>query len=117
MCSHAVSSSPPDEGSATVATVGVIAAIVVLLSFLLAGGGALLQFVTARNSLSEAALSAAEAAIGEREGYPCSLAGERAKAASAASVSCLVRGHHVRLVWQISVLGLSTQLRAQAGAD
>lgn len=106
-----------EEGSATVATVGMISGIVVVLSLLLTGGAALLQYVTAQSSISEAALSAAEAAVGQREGYPCSLAANGATTASAASVSCQVRGHHVRLVWQISVLGFGTELRAQAGAD
>lgn len=106
-----------EEGSATVATVGMISGIVVVLSLLLTGGAALLQYVTAQSSISEAALSAAEAAVGQREGYPCSLAANGARLASAASVSCQVRGHHVRLVWQISVLGFGTELRAQAGVD
>lgn len=106
-----------DDGSATVATVGLIASIVLVLSLFITGGGALLGFITAQSALSEATLSAAEVTVGEREGYPCALAAERARQASAASVSCLVRGHHVRLVWRISVLGLSAELRAQAGAD
>ena len=106
-----------EEGSATVATVGMISGVVVVLSLLLTGGAALLQYVTAQSSISEVALSAAEAAVGQREGYPCTLAVQGAKTASAASVSCQVRGHHVRLVWKISVLGFDTELRAQAGAD
>lgn len=115
MCTRSLTRS--DDGSATVATVGMISGIVVVLSLLLTGGAVLLEYVTAQNSISAAALNAAEAAVGEREGYPCTMAVQGAKTASAASVSCQVRGHHVRLVWQISVLGFSTELRAQAGAD
>lgn len=115
MRAHAVTRH--DEGSATVATIGVIAGIVIVLSLLITGGAALMQYVTVRSALSDATLSAAEAAVGEREGYPCTVAAEGAKRASAASVSCQVRGHHVRLVWRISVLGLSAELREQAGAD
>ena len=117
MCSRALRSRQRDEGSASVATVGVIAAIALLLSTFLLGGGALLEYVAAQNALSEATLSAAEAAVGEREGYPCTLAAERAKSAGIASVLCLVRSNHVRLVWQVSVLGLNVELKAQAGAD
>lgn len=106
-----------EEGSAAVATVGVIASIVLVLSLFIMGGAALLEFVSVHSALSEATLSAAEAVTGEREGYPCTLASERAREANAASVSCQVRGHHVRVVWRISVMGFGTELRAQAGVD
>lgn len=115
MRSHAVKDK--DDGSATVLTVGVIAGIVILLSLMLTAGAALVEYVRAVSALENATLTAAEAAVGDREGYPCTLVAERATQASAASRSCLVRGHHVRVTWQISVLGLSTELRAQAGAD
>lgn len=106
-----------DEGSATVLTIAVVAGIVLALSAFLTAGTAFLGYLSSQAALDEAALSVAETVVGAREGYPCTLASQRATDAGAASVLCLVRGQHVRLVWNISVLGLTVPIRAQSGAD
>lgn len=106
-----------DRGSGTVLGIGVMVAIVLALALLLTGGAALVTHRSAQNAVDQAALAASDAAIGSREGYPCSVAMAQARTANAHVVSCQVRGTHTRLIWRISVLGFPVEVKAQAGVD
>lgn len=106
-----------DRGSGTVLGIGVMVAIVLTLALLLTGSAALVTHHSAQNAVEQAALAASDAAIGSREGYPCSIAMAQARTVAAHVVSCHVRGTHARLIWRISVLGFPVDVKAQAGAD
>lgn len=106
-----------DRGSGTVLGIGVMVTIVLALALLLTGGAALVSYRGAQYAVEQAALVASDAAVGSREGYPCSLAQAQAQTASAYVVSCQVRGTHARLIWRISVLGFPLDVKAQAGVD
>lgn len=116
MRAHSVNTLRSEHGAASILMLAIIGSVVTVLALLITGGTVLLAFLSVQSAASDAALSATEMTIGERAGYPCAHVRDRASDAGATMTQCLVRGHHVRLIWSMSLLGMSVPIRAQAGA-